>query len=268
MYDRLYNNKTPIDLAFIGSSHTINAITEHSIQQAANCEQLNIVNLGYCRMGRNMSYVLLKELLANKSIKSLVLEVREEEDRYSHPVFPFLASSSDVLGASLLFNRDYLVDHWDHFTYRCQLIQEKVFGQPIPKGNQTSNYGFMASSDTLSIAQAAEIKKKRAKHTTNQSQLSNSFYRKYPKSYLKRITELCEAEQIQLYFLYLPQYETSVTTPSNAKHYQSTGILLQPPDHLLKDRDNWHDKDHFNINGANKLSKWLGSILKCNGDFL
>lgn len=267
MYDRLYNNQLPIDLAFIGSSHTINAITEKRIQQSANCGALNIVNLGYCRMGRNMSYVLLKEILENKSVKSLVLEVREDEDRYSHPVFPFLADSRDVLGASLLFNKDFLVDNWDHFAYRCQLIQETVFGHLIPKVKESSDFGFMANVDTLPIKEALAVKEERISVIQEQGELARRFYIHYPRSYLQQISELCRQHQIQLYFLYLPGYGSEVVQPIETGVYSTLGTLLLPPAELLNDRDNWHDPNHFNIGGAGRLSDWLGSRLDCSGTF-
>jgi len=267
MYDRLYNNNAPIDVAFIGSSHTINAIVENSIQQSANCDALNIVNLGYCRMGRNMSYVLLKELTTNKKVTSVVLEVREDEDRYSHPVFPFLAGSKDVLGASLLFNRDYIADNWDHFAYRCQLIQEKLFQFPIKKVEQSTTTGFMASADTLAIGRSIELLDRRNRTRAAQGQLSRQFYGMYPTSYLNKIAALCKRNQISLYFLYLPGYGATQALPLEMAAYKTHGKILIPPKKMLKDRHNWHDKDHFNIGGAHRLSEWLGERLECDGDF-
>ncbi len=267
IYDRLYQNKRPIDLAFLGSSHTINSISENSIQQSANCDQLSIVNLGYCRMGRNMSYVLLKELLANKTVKSIVVEVREDEDRYSHPVFPFLANSADVLGASLLYNRNYFVDNWQHIAYRCELIQESLFEDAIPKVKKHSDYGFMANADTLSIEQVAKITTNQNIKTPKQGKLVTDFYARYPKSYLAKIAKLCKDDQVALHFLYLPRYGSKHPRPREAVEYASYGTLILPPDTLLRDKNNWHDKDHFNRSGAHRLSNWLGTQLKCDGRF-
>jgi len=267
MYDRLYNNDKPIDIAFIGSSRTINGISEEHVLQAAQCNNLDIVNVGYCRLGRNLSYVLLKEILINKPVKAVVLEVREDEDRYSHPVFPYLANSKDVLGASLLFNRDYLVDNWQHFTYRCQLIQEQIFGFTIPGYNGDSLYGFMAS-DTLSSSRDLEIKKKRQAAPPRQlSNMSKAFYMKYPASYLEKITALCKEHAIKINFLYLPQYASSSKVPMNLELYNAIGTVLVPKTSILNDRNNWHDENHFNVGGAVVLSEWLGNRLTCNGTF-
>ena len=52
IYDRIVKNETPIDIAFIGSSHTMHAVNDKSLTE--NSHGKNITNLGYCRFGRNL----------------------------------------------------------------------------------------------------------------------------------------------------------------------------------------------------------------------
>src|SRR6476661_964112 len=55
MYRRIYESKEPIDIAFLGSSHTINGINDTLINQLLrdSGSTKTTCNLGYCRLGRD-----------------------------------------------------------------------------------------------------------------------------------------------------------------------------------------------------------------------
>jgi len=123
IYDRLYNNSKPMDIVFMGSSKTINGINDQLIGDTLN-NGMGVINMGYCRLGNNLYYSFLKELIEVRKIKVLVMEVREDENRYSHPVFPYLASFSDVVCAPVLFNKNYLSDYYQYFYYKLEVIKK------------------------------------------------------------------------------------------------------------------------------------------------
>ena len=151
-YDRIHLNPQPVDVAFFGSSHSINGIMDEYIQNQLNTSTLHVVNLGYCRYGVNIYPVLLKEILRNKKPKILFLEVREDESRYSHPVFPYLADASDIFLASPFFNRDLGRDYFDSFLFRLKIIKAEYFTKDSLVPVRTNDFGFMGSADTASKA--------------------------------------------------------------------------------------------------------------------
>ena len=122
MYDRIYENTKPVDMAFLGSSHIISALNDEQIEDSIQSQgiDLHFANLGYCRLGRNMTYVLFKELMKKKQTKYVILEVRNDEDRYSHPMFPYLAKSEDIWNPVILFNRDLFSDIYLATTARVE----------------------------------------------------------------------------------------------------------------------------------------------------
>ena len=73
------------------------------------------LNLACCRLGRDMDYLLLKEVIKNKNPSHIILEVREGESKFSHPVSPYIRSSTSQLSAYLLFNKNALLNYWIHF---------------------------------------------------------------------------------------------------------------------------------------------------------
>lgn len=259
IYDRIQGNPEPFDIVFLGTSHTINGINDRVI--SGIMQPLNAVNFGYCRLGRNLDYVLLKEILEKRDIKKLVLEVRESEDRYSHPVFPLIASGRDVYFPVILFNRDIFKDIWHHVSYKVELYQDLFFQTDSMPPIRMEEYGYAGHPDTASSTFLDEIKQKRNQPKKDANAIENEFYNHYPESYLKKISRICHKKGIGLYFLYLPSYGNNYNEPSEMKLYRELGTVLIPPSSLFEDKNNWHDENHLNDPGARKLSEWVAGNL-------
>src|ERR1039457_531719 len=150
LYDRIHQNTNPADIVFFGSSHTINGINDEIVEKQLNIPSMHIVNFGYCRYGVNIYPVLLKEILRSKKPKILFLEVREDENRYSHPVFPYIADTKDIFLATPFFNRDLVRDYFNSFLYRLKLLKVQYFIRDSLVPARTGNFGFMGSKDTAS----------------------------------------------------------------------------------------------------------------------
>src|SRR5687767_9647068 len=63
MYRRIFERPEPVDVAFLGSSHTINGINDTLINQQLIGKKMTACNLGYCRLGRDLQLVLIKHLI-------------------------------------------------------------------------------------------------------------------------------------------------------------------------------------------------------------
>lgn len=255
IYDRIYNNDKPIDIAFMGSSHTLNGIDDSLISE--NIQLGEAVNLGYCRLGRNLSYVFLKDLIAEKQIKHLVLEVLEDEDRYSHPIFPYLASTHDVLFPPPFFNRDILSDLWTHFVYKTEILQDIIYKQEQSKPIRTVEYGFTTSQDTASVEYLDSIMQKRSKPEPLMSKFERDFHMNFARKYLSKINQICNKNNIQITFLYIPAYGSHLVKPKEIETYSKYGKVLIAPRQIFDDKNNWYDKGHLNHSGAKALSLWL-----------
>ncbi|MCF8332185.1 MAG: hypothetical protein K9H84_07010 [Bacteroidales bacterium] len=255
VHDRIFENPDPFDIAVLGSSHTINAVNDEIMDSLTNDK--SVVNFGYCRLGRNLTYVLLKDILAEKSPETIIVEVREDEDRYSHPVFPLVANTTDVLLPVALFNRDIFADMWTHFSYKTELFRDNLFNAMEVQDVRLEDYGFASHPDTAKISYLDSIKKKRSIYKEPLARWERDFHMKYPKAYLKKVRQLCEKNNQKLFFLYLPSYGRPFNRPKNSNFYSNQGRLLIPPDSILENKDYWYDKSHMNKAGANALSRWL-----------
>ncbi len=259
IFDRIHENKKPIDLAFFGSSHTINGIDDKLIERNLN---INVANLGYCRFGNNLIYVLIKELIKAKNVKTIIIEVREDEDLYSHPIFPYIAETSDVLTSMPLFNKDLIADYYNHFYYKLEIIRNSIFSQTENNNIRIEDYGLRTSHDTASLDFLIKIQKQRNIKSPDFSSNLREFNMKFPRSCLERIYDLCTKKHINIVFLYLPSYESNIKIPKEYKTYINYGKVLIPPESIFKNVTNWHDENHLNETGSKELSTWLAEKLK------
>ena len=263
IYDRLFENPVPIDIAFLGSSHTINSVNDELIEtELSGLESVNVVNFGYCRLGRNLTYALVEEIIVSKKVNALVIEVREDEDRYSHPMFPYIARGEDVLMPVLLFNRDIGQDYFDHVSYKVALIQDELFAANHPHQASLQNHGFAPVPDTATIELMNEARATRDKSKYDLDGIERDFYMSFPRTYLNKIALLCDQHKIRMYFLYLPAFGWGLEVPSEMETYKKHGRVLIPPMSIFEDLDNWYDPNHLNEAGAEQLSTWLASEFK------
>jgi hypothetical protein len=262
LFDRIHNNPTPADVIFFGSSHTINGIDDEIIEKELNIPSLHVVNFGYCRYGVNIYPALLKEVLLAKKPKILFLEVREDENRYSHPVFPYIADARDIFLATPFFNRDLVRDYFDSFLYRLRLLKVQYFKKDSVVPFRTGNFGFMGSKDTASKPFLEKVKQDHEKPKAKLKSLERFFYMTYPRIYLEKLSDICKENNVRLCFLYIPEYGSSEKEPLEMMTYSKYGNVLIPPHEIFEDPDNWFDENHFNHAGAGKLSTWIEMEIK------
>ncbi len=106
IYERIYFDKTPIDVAFFGTSHTMNAIDSEIVESLLIDK--HVVNFAIPHFGRDMHHTLIKLLLDNRTPETIILEVREDEARDLHPGVHYLADIDDLYSAPLIVNFRYL----------------------------------------------------------------------------------------------------------------------------------------------------------------
>lgn len=260
VHDRIFENEKPIDYAFLGSSHTINSINDKLINE--NIDNGEAVNLGYCRFGRNLHYIILKELLSKKKVKHIFLEVREDENGFSHPIFPFMAETRDVLLAPPFLNHQLFSDIWTHHVYKIELMQDELYKQEKEAPINLESYGFSASYDTASSTFLEEIKTKRSQPKRQESEFERDFNKNYVRAYLAKINELCKENEVKLSFIYLPSFASIIEKPKEMNTYLQYGEVIIPPKSIFDNKDYWHDENHFNHAGAAAISLWLSEEIK------
>ena len=68
IYYRIFENENPVDIAFIGTSHTGCGINDSLLTRklSEGSRPIQVANLAYCTKGRNMQKAVMKDLLEQK----------------------------------------------------------------------------------------------------------------------------------------------------------------------------------------------------------
>ncbi|MFY0644593.1 MAG: hypothetical protein JXR19_09035 [Bacteroidia bacterium] len=252
MHDRIHINTTPIDIAFLGTSHTINAIDEKVIEANLSDSTLDVTNFGYCRIGRNLNLALLEEIGKKKTPQVVVLEIRENENLKGHPVAPYIVSSSSFLKWNSWFHSASLSDLWKHLSYKTQLTQDKYYNRIDSLHFFPWDHYHKSAIDT-----ATDLT-----HSNKPIKKGIELKYTYPHSYLKQIAKWCSNRNVELVFIYLPNYSYRNAAPLHIDFYEEYGKVWLPPAELLNNNNLWYDIEHLNTAGAKKYSEWVASKLE------
>lgn len=259
IYDRIFLNPAQIDIAFIGSSRTINAVDDGLLENLLG--EACVSNLGYCRLGMNLQYIIIRDLLSVKNPKEIVLEVREEESYVSHPVFPNLAKEEDILFSYPFFNESYFNDYVEFTEYKLQLVQEKILDNRTSVVNHKETHGYTEAILFASQEELDSAKSKSERGIKSSDGIYHNLQMQFPEFYLEKIVSLCRENKIALKFLYLPSFGNGGKLPAELKLYHQYGKVLLAPNEIFATKKNWRDANHLNYLGAEALTRWLKTQL-------
>lgn len=281
IYERIHFDETPIDVAFIGTSHTQSAVDSRIVEAALRSrgESAHVVNFAVPHLGRDLHYLIARELLTSRPVRELVVEVQDFEPRAPHPAFQRVGSARDLLTSPIVVNtgffenlvrlprrqldlfmpamagrtdvlfspRTYEGPHWDDTERLHGFDQERTGGHPA---------AFLDSeADRL---RATMLEKEQF---AQRLRLSNgcSVLKHYNRFYLESLLNLARERGVHVTFLYLPFFH-GPPRPLEAALYALYGPTIEPKD-VLDDATSWLNVDHLNVVGARRTSQWLGENL-------
>ncbi len=264
VYDRLFESGRPIDIAFVGTSHTMNAINDSLIEREISNTGTSlryVANISYCWEGLNGQYVIIKDLVEQKSPKIIVLEVRENEKKINHEVFPYICDTHDALSQPYFSNAACLINLYKSSIARFDLLNNGRKYLSVPP-DTTMHFGHITNND---IPKPETLENERVVQWMNfglKGRLLDDHISDFSKFYFDRIVGLCKEKGIALYFLYLPGYGDILNEPLDAELYRNTGTLVIAPEEIRRDAGNWANTSHMNARGGNALSEWVGDYFK------
>ncbi len=266
IYYRVFENEKSIDIAFSGASHFGCGIMDELIEKEVNvnsAKKLNVANLGYCRGGRDIQFVMLKDLFKHKKTKILFIEVAEDEPKKSHPVFPYLAETSDLFGSCVLFNQRFLTSIWKGITVRFEHLKFRLFRKTYSAPGNTTDFGYLPSNQlvTAEALNSNEIawKNRLSKH---KPAILRNIEINYSKHYLRKIVKLAQENKCKVEFIYMPESGSHLKMPLLTNFYRDFGEIIILPDSIIAEKTNWKDAFHFNDSGAEKTSLFIASHLQ------
>lgn len=250
----VFEDTAAIDVAFIGTSHTMCAMNDAWMEQQINDSlhsHLHFRNLAYCGYERNLNYVMARDIFQQKKPKVMVVEVRENESQSSHIYFGNIATTADLFTAPIAWNRYYLRDLYMGFIFRLQHLREVLTGEA---GNHhvdipASPYGFNGGDRLADPAIMFD-------HDTRKR--NAAFIEKgvdgVDLEYMDRIATLAKENNTTIVMVYLPLYAQAHKKTGVIERYSAYGKIIFPPQEILDDKANWQDEGHLNNRGASLVS--------------
>jgi len=282
IYERVTYDKKPIDIAFIGTSHTLNAVDSVLVENSINTKKnqfKHVVNFAIPHFGRDMHKLITKLLIEKKSPEVILIEIRETEERDQHPATHYLADGSDLLNAPLMVNLRYIGN-----LIRLPLRESSLFLKTsfpeffgvdanfkandyegahlnfttkFPDGTVRDNEHKKSDLDKLS----EHWNQKNSFKLNRDNEFKNFIYFNANWLNLKSLIELAKSNGIKVYFTYLPNYGAA-PIPIDALIYEKIApILYLKNDSVLKNPRHWSDLGHLNGTGAIAYSKAISKIL-------
>jgi hypothetical protein len=240
-YSLIYDADSNIDIAFIGSSRMFCSVNDTVLSKSWN---KNVVNLGYCRPGRNLQYKLLQMLFDDHKPSRIFIEINQDEDWYGHFDFGNVATTKEVIGSLSDKNPKFLRDLKNNFVMKFDLTQRKWFNRPY-ENNYCSTGSTYREDTTLNLTPQAFADT----NTKEQRYVSELYF--------ERMVSLCNAEGCEVTFIYLPRFGLLDQEPHYVDYYHSFGEIIYPPADL--DRAGfWADASHFNKQASIRFTDYLG----------
>jgi len=286
IYERTHFDPTPVDVAVVGTSHTMNGIDGLAVARGladrgvrtADGHCPTVTNFAVPMFGRNMHYAVAREVLARKP-RLMVLEVLENETRKPHPLFYRVAATHDLVSAPVLLNTDFALDlmrlPWRQVVAGVETLAPAEFGlkrqwspadydgstvdntRVINVGGQalTPPWTRVMPEERLKQESAAVMARK------NLNFLPKSLARyeyAVPDRYVPGILDLARQAGTPVLLLYLPGYGRPAA-PYDMRLYD--GARMVAINDILARTDIWHDIDHLNAKGAALASARLAELL-------
>lgn len=281
IYERIHFDRTPIDVAFIGTSHSQSAIDSRIVEEAmrARGQDVHVVNFAVPHLGRDLHWLLGRELLENRTVRELVVEVQDYEPRAPHPAFQRLGSVRDLVTSPVVINTGYL-DNLVRLPRReVDLALPGINGTDAPRfvperydgahwDDTAVLHGFTAPRtaaypEAKLVADAAMLRTQLANNDALARRFAMpdgcSLLLRYNRHYLDALLRLAREKGVHVTFLYLPFF-AGPATPPKAAYYDVFGETLTPGA-ILADPAIWLNVDHLNVHGARRVSRWIGETL-------
>ena len=269
VYNRIVHDSNAIDVAFIGTSHTINGIDDRGVEEtlAGAGIRVKVANLGATWMGRDLHLFLTRQLLASKKPQVVVLEINEHEPPYGHPLLPYVATASDMFCCRLLtdlnFPKMYML-----FLKEQLYGASSIFGPSAPTAASPSMswaHGWRPLDHDWNEQVPRNVSLGERIQSLIGSEARGAAYKlssDFGRQAVRQIVDLLRLNNVRVAFLYLPEYAYAAQPDTeNLKFYSDLGPVLVPPADLVADRLNWADFAHLNRGGALQLVPYMSGAI-------
>jgi hypothetical protein len=262
------------------------ALVEKSFGKASG-KTVNVVNFSHTGWGRDLDYLMVRELLQNAHPKLLVIAVNKTEGGGPAEAFELLAEPSDLVEAVLAVDPRYATE-----LLRLPSRQLSLFARTMAPGLfgdsmkftpatyrgphwdnpelEFADHGLFHPIVYEGTSSEEELKEDQQKKATmmwvpnpHLPQAVQAELRRLKNHvslvWLKKLLDLAKQMNVPVRFLYLPVWRDH-GVPEQADFYRGYAPTWSYPSDI-DDVHWWYDSTHLNRHGATTFSDWLGRRL-------
>lgn len=277
IYERSHFDPQPVDVVFLGPSRIGAGVNAPRLGAALAARGLpsNVVNFSLPEAGRNINWIIFRELMQTKRPKLVVIGVMEKPSRFGHSTYKFLAPRADIVNPGYPTDFNYFSD-LVYLPYR----QAELFAADVAPGVLGPTKTFDPATyrghslDTTGDVVLPDGTVKHANYPASMNELMRGVTklergmhppilpRRYAdlefgdeRHYIRLIVALAHAHGAQVAFLFLPYY----TGPSELQEQDfydqfgptwNAGFLASHP-------EMYSDYGHLTSPAAADLTDWL-----------
>lgn len=284
IYERLNFDDTPVDVAFIGTSRTAGGISGPLIEAQyckATGRDIRVVNLGMPQTGRDMDYLIVKELLNTKAPQLVMLQITEIEGRKPHPGFLQLADANDILTAPLMINFNWPKNIASLPGRQMSLFKTTVLNEPVLRDEFDPEAYFGEDMDRTKGIVLIDGSFKDRDVVVDQEKLDKAYQRRkrsfsrtyflpqplrfleyrLSRVYLERVFDMADRKGVQVTFNYMPAYRFEGPVPDHILELTQGHQVYMLNQNIINDFTMWLDANHPNTKGSEITSAKVASNL-------
>ncbi len=281
VYERLNFDPTPVDIAFIGSSRTMEGINGSAVEAGLKAAgyDAHVVNFGIPSLGLDVPYLLTKMLVETKRPRIVFVETDYLAYSETNPAFPLLATPEEILHAPLIVNEWLLNDLIGvagrnlNLTWKRLVRGPEKFDPATYRGahwedvDHVTAHGGIRGPLRQSNMEKAAFESYAAWWVGNIVRKAGQYdawawvQLRYAETYRMRMLRQLQASGAKIVFLSMP----AVGTPEPPYHFDRLrpfGSFWPLPDVVSRDYTLWDNPTHMNSRGARIYSAWLVEQLR------
>jgi hypothetical protein len=276
-YERTHFDDTPIDVVFIGPSRMKAGVDAPRLENELKRAGLpdNVVNFSLLKPGRDIDFVVVKQLLAVKQPKLIVLGVLARPSRLGNEAFRYLADPWDVVCPGYLADVNY-AGNLVYLPYRQIELFAARFWPETAGFTKTfdparyAGHSIETAGDPETTIEKPYIEPKWDSKRVMEQAVRELRAQPHPpvlpsslwdlefgdeRHYVHAIMAMARARHVDVAFVFIPYY--SETDPiQEAALYRSFGPLWEAR-FLAPHAELFEDYGHLAPAGARRLTDWL-----------
>jgi hypothetical protein len=276
IYERLEFDPKPIDVLVIGQSRTEIGVNAPRLSLALAAAHLpsEVVNASLAEHGRNLSDVIVREVLRKKHPRLIIIGVSEQPSRFGHPAFKYLAPAARVVNPGYLADFNYFED-LIYLPYRQISLffanlapglsgLTKTFDPRLYRGSSIIASGPRhGRSDNTPAPMDELLRGVRVLQAGLHAPILPERYADLEfgdeRSSIRDIATLARARGIKVVFLFVPYYTAKPVVQGKA-FYEQFGPIWNA-DYLAPHAEWFYDYAHLTRTGGEHLTDWLATCV-------